>query len=142
MFNAHGWIKLGMNRKHLDIMDEESQIKYDQLDIELNEKIKARLEDIVATNEIIQYNFIDSLNNIESFLSIQLSRNHFNSTLRGFYKWINEISDGSHGVLYELDDENENFNPEKPYKVWRLIGRTFEECEEKIINDKYHIVNY
>ena len=136
MFNSHGWIKIGMNRKDLDIMDEEIQIKYDKLDIELNKKVKHRLKEILETNEIIKYTFIGSLNNLDSFLSIQLSRNHFNSTLRKFYKWTSKISNGSHGVLYEINDEDKNFNSNKPYKVWRLIGNEFDEYEEKMINDK------
>lgn len=142
MFNSHGWVKLGINPKHIDITDEENQMKYDKLDIELDEKIKTRLEEIKTTNEIMKYDYIGTLNNLHSFLSVQLSRNHFTSTLRELYKWISENSDGSHGILYEFDDEDENFNPDKPYKVWRLVGKNFEECEEKIINDKYHIVNY
>jgi hypothetical protein len=131
-----------MNRKDLDIMDEEIQIKYDKLDIELNKKVKHRLKEILETNEIIKYTFIGSLNNLDSFLSIQLSRNHFNSTLREFYKWISKISNGSHGVLYEINDEDKNFNSNKPYKVWRLIGNEFDEYEEKMINDKFHKINY
>ena len=142
MFNSYGWIRLGMNRKDLDIMDEQVQVKFDKLDNELNEKVKHRLKEILATNEIIKYDFTDSLNNLNSFVSIQLSRNHFNPTLREFYKWISEISDGSHGILYEINDEDKNFNPNKPYKVWRLIGNEFEECEEKIINNKFYKVNY
>ncbi len=141
MFNSQGWIKLGMNRKHLDPLDKKAEVKYDKLDMELDEKVKARLQKILATNEIIRYNFI-SMNNLDGFLSIQLSRNHFNKTLREFYQWISEISDGSHGILYEINDEDEHFNEEKPYKVWRLIGNEFEECEELIINEKYHKVNY
>ena len=141
MYNAYGWIKLGMNRKHLDPMDMDAEIKYDELDAQLDEKVKYRLQEIVSTNEIIRYDFI-GMNNLDSFLSIQLSRNHFNGTLRAFYKWISEISDGSHGVLYEVDDEDKNFNDDRPYKVWRLIGKEFEECEELVINEKYHKVNY
>ena len=142
MFNSYGWVMLGMNRKHLDIMDEKIQTEYDKLDIDLDAQVKKRLEEILATNEIMKYDFVGSLNNIESFFSIQLSRNHFNPTLREIYKWIGEISDGSHGILYEFDDEDKNFDPNKPYKIWRLIGREFEECEENVINDKYHMVNY
>ena len=117
MYNSHGWIKLGMNRKHLDIMDEETQIQYDKLDIELTKKVKNRLQEILVKNEIMKYDFIDSLNNLENFISIQLSRNHFHSTLREFFKWIGEVSDGSHGILYEVDDERKDFNPNRPYKV-------------------------
>ena len=142
MFNSHGWIQLGMNRRQLDIMDEEVQMQYDKLDIELDKKVKTRLQEIKATNEIIKFDFIGSMNNLDSFLSIQFSRNHFNSTLREFYKWISEISDGCHGILYEIDDEGKNFNPDKPYKIWRLIGSEFEECKETIINEKYYKVNY
>jgi len=141
MFNSYGWIKLGMNRKHLDPMNTEDELKYDKLDEELDEKVKKRLQEIVDTNEIIRFDFV-GMNNLESFLSIQLSRNHFNKTLREFYKWISEISDGSHGILYEMNDEDPNLNDDRPYKVWRLIGDEFEECEENIINEKYHKVNY
>ena len=142
MFNSYGWIQLGMNRKDLDIMDEEVQIQYDKLDVELNEKVKKKLEQIVEENEIIKYDFIDALNNLDSFLSIQHSRNHFSPRLRDFYKWVAEISDGSHGILYEMDDENKHFNPDKPYRIWRLIGQEFEECQETILNEKYNKVNY
>ncbi len=142
MFNSYGWIQLGMNRKPLDNIDDDLEIKYDKLDIDLNNKVKSKLQEIIDSNEIIQFNFIDKLNNLDSFLSIQLSRNHFNGTLRELYKWISEISDGSHGVLYEMDDECENFNPEKPYRIWRLIGKEFEACEELVLNEKYHKVNY
>jgi hypothetical protein len=62
--------------------------------------------------------------------------------LRELYKWISEISDGSHGVLYELNDEDKNLNDDRPYKMWRLIGNEFEECEETIVNEKYYKVNY
>jgi hypothetical protein len=142
MINSYGWIQLGMNRKHLDPMDIEADFKYDQLDQQLNEKVKSRLQKIVDSNEIIRFDFICGMNNLESFLSIQLSRNHFNSTLRDLYKWISEISDGSHGILYEMDDEYQNFNPNRPYRIWRLIGDEFEECEESILNEKFHKVNY
>lgn len=142
MFNSYGWIKLGMNRKHLDIMDEEIQIKYDKFDIGLDDKVVKKLEAIVNENEIIKYDFIGSLNNLDSFLSIQLSRNHYSPRLRNFYKWVSEISDGSHGILYEMNDEDKEFNSDRPYKIWRLIGNNFEECDESIINDKYHEVNY
>ena len=142
MFNSYGWIKLGMNRKHLDIMDEEIQIKYDKLDIGLDDKVVKKLEAMLNENEIIKYDFIGSLNNLDSFLSIQLSRNHYSPRLRNFYKWVSEISDGSHGILYEMNDEDKEFNSDRPYKIWRLIGSNFEECEESIINDKYHEVNY
>ena len=142
MFNSYGWIQLGMNRKDLDIMDEEIQTQYDELDIELEKKVKSRLQEIVDSKEIIRFDLIGGLNNLESFLSVQLSRNHFNSTLREFYKWVSEISDGSHGILYEMDDERQNFTPDKPYKVWRLIGDEFEECEELILNEKFNKVNY
>ena len=142
MFNSYGWIRLGMNRIHLDIMDEEVQKKYDMLDIKLNEKVRKRLDEILTTNEIIRFDYICSMNNLDSFLSLQLSRNHFNSTLREFYKWVSEISDGSHGILHEFNDEGKDFDPNRPYRVWRLIANEFEECEENIINPKYHIVNY
>jgi hypothetical protein len=142
MFNSYGWIQLGINRKGTDIMDEEIQIKYDKLDIQLDEKVKIRLQEIKDSNEIIRFDFIGGMNNLQSFLSIQLSRNHFNPTLREFYKWISEISDGSHGILYELNDEDKGHNPDKPYRVWRLIGNEFEECQEEIINEKYYKVNY
>ncbi len=142
MFNSYGWIQLGMNRKDLDIMDEEIQNRYDKLDIELEKKVRLKLQEIVDSNEILKFDLIGGLNNLESFLSVQLSRNHFNPTLREFYKWISQISDGSHGILYEMDDERQNFNPDKPYKVWRLIGGEFEECEESTLNEKFHKVNY
>lgn len=142
MFNSYGWVKLGMNRKHLDIMKEKIQLRYDKLDIELDKKVKNKLEQILSENEIIKYDFIGSLNNLESFLSIQHSRNHFSPRLRDFFKWITEVSDGSHGILYEIDNEDPNFDPDKPYRVWRLIGKEFEECVENIINEKYHNVNY
>jgi len=142
MFNSYGWIQLGMNRKGTDMMDEEIQIKYDILDIELDEKVKIRLQEIKDSNEIIRFDFIGGMNNLQSFLSIQLSRNHFNLTLREFYKWVSDISDGSHGILYELNDEDKEYNPDKPYRVWRLIGNEFEECQEEIINEKYYKVNY
>ncbi len=142
MFNSYGWIQLGMNRKGTDIMDEELQIQIDKLDIELDQKVKQRLQEIKSSNEILRFDFIEGMNNLESFLSLQLSRNHFNPTLREFYKWISEISDGSHGILYELNDEAQNHNPNKPYRVWRLIGNEFEECEETIINEKFEKVNY
>lgn len=142
MFNSYGWIQLGINRKGSDIMDEELQIKYDKLDIELDEKVKHRIKEIKATNEIVRFDFIGGMNNLESFLSIQLSRNHFNPSLREFYNWISEISNGSHGILYELNDEDKDYNPDKPYRVWRLIGNEFEECEETVINEKFERVNY
>jgi len=142
MFNSYGWIQLGMNRKGTDMMDEEIQIKYDILDIELDEKVKIRLQEIKDSNESIRFDFIGGMNNLQSFLSIQLSRNHFNLTLREFYKWVSDISDGSHGILYELNDEDKEYNPDKPYRVWRLIGNEFEECQEEIINEKYYKVNY
>jgi len=142
MFNSYGWIQLGINRKGTDIMDEELQIKFDKLDIELDEKVKQKIKQIKETNEIVRFDFIGGMNNLESFLSLQLSRNHFNSTLREFYKWISEISDGSHGILYELNDEDKDHNPNKPYRIWRLIGNEFEECEETIINEKFKKVNY
>jgi hypothetical protein len=142
MFNSYGWIKLGMNRKHLDIMDEDIQIQYDDLDKQLNVKVKTKLEEIIRQNEIVRYSFIDSLNNLNSFLSIQHSSNHFSSTLRDFYNWVTRVSDGSHGVLYEMNDEDKNFNPDKPYRIWRLIGKDFEECQETILNEKYSSVNY
>ena len=142
MFNSYGWIQLGMNRKGTDIMDEELQIKFDKLDIELDQKVKLKLEEIKDSNEIIRFDFIGGMNNLESFLSIQLSRNHFNSSLREFYKWICEISDGSHGILYEINHEDKDYNPNKPYRVWRLIGSEFEECQEIIINEKFEKVSY
>ncbi|HPK10098.1 MAG TPA: hypothetical protein PK246_07180, partial [Saprospiraceae bacterium] len=80
MFNSYGWIQLGMNRKGTDMMDEEIQIKYDILDIELDEKVKIRLQEIKDSNESIRFDFIGGMNNLQSFLSIQLSRNHFNLT--------------------------------------------------------------
>jgi len=142
MFNSYGWIQFGMNRKGTDIMDEELQIRYDKKDIELDMQVKLKLKEIKELNEIIRFDFIGGMNNLESFLSVQLSRNHFNSTLRKFYEWVSQISDGSHGILYEIDDEDKNHNPNRPYKVWRLIGTEFEECEETIINEKYEKVNY
>lgn len=142
MFNSYGWVQLGNNRKGSDILDEEIQIKYDKLDLELDEKVKRKIKEIKATNEIVNFDFIGGMNNLESFLSVQLSRNHFNPSLREFYKWISEISDGSHGVLYELNDEDKDYNPDKPYRVWRLIGNEFEECEETVINEKFEKLNY
>jgi len=142
VFNSYGWVQLGNNRKGSDILDEEIQIKYDKLDLELDEKVKRKIKEIKATNEIVNFDFIGGMNNLESFLSVQLSRNHFNPSLREFYKWISEISDGSHGVLYELNDEDKDYNPDKPYRVWRLIGNEFEECEETVINEKFEKLNY
>ncbi len=142
MFNSYGWIQLGINQKNIDSLDEEEEMKYYELNKELNNKVKSRLQDIMDTNEVIRFDFIDNLNNLESFLSIQLSRNHFNNTLRELYKWISEISDGSHGVLYELNDEDKNLNDDRPYRIWKLIGSEFEQCEESIMNEKYYKVNY
>ena len=82
------------------------------------------------------------MNNLESFITVQFSRNHFNPILREFYQWISGISDGSHGVLYEINNEEKDFNSNKPYNLWRLIGREFEECKENTMNEKYHKVNY
>lgn len=50
---------------------------------------------------------------------------------------MDEQSDDSHGILYELNDEDKDYNSDKPYRVWRLIGNEFEECEETIINEKF-----
>lgn len=142
MFNSYGWIQLGMNRTGTDMMDERLQEQIDKLDIQLDNKVKERIKEIIDSNEIIKFDFTGGMNNLESFLTVQLSRNHFSSTLREFYNWISKISDGSHGVLYEINNEEEGFDSNKPYRLWRLIGNKFEECSENVINEKYHIVNY
>lgn len=141
MFNAYGWIQLGMNRVGTD-MDEQVQEHIDNLDIQLVDKVKVRIQEILDSNEIVKFDFTGSMNNLENFITFQLSRNHFNSTLREFFQWISEISDGSHGVLYEINDEEIGFDSNRPYRLWRLIGKEFEEVDEKVINEKYHKVNY
>lgn len=44
--------------KGSDIMKEDEQIKFDKLDIALDEKVRTRLKEIVDTNEIIKFDFI------------------------------------------------------------------------------------
>jgi len=95
-----------MNRKGTDIMDEGLQIKYDKKDIGLDLQVKLNLKEIQELNEIKNFDFISGMNDLKSFLSVQLSRNHFNSTLRKFYEWVSQISNVSHGILYEIDDED------------------------------------
>jgi len=142
MFNSYGWIQLGINRKHLNGLNREIEAQYDQLDLELEQKVSTRLQYIVDSDEIIRFDLIRGMNNLENFLSIQLSRNHFSSTLRDLYQWISEISDGSHGILYEMNYEDPDWDEDKPYRVWRLVGDEFEECREVLLNEKYHKVNY
>jgi len=141
MFNSYGWIQLGVNRIGTDIMNEGIQEQIDKLDIQLESKVKDKIQEITDSNEIVKFD-ISAMNNLDGFITMKLSRNHFSPTLREFFKWISEISDGSHGILYEINNEEKGFDSNKPYRLWRLIGNEFEECEENIINEKYHKVNY
>lgn len=144
MYNCYGWIKLGVSRKHIDhnALDEEhQQTLIDKKEINLGEEVSNKIEELFK-NDIGKYRYIGGMNNLDEFLSLQYSRNHGSSRIRDFYKWVAEISDGSHGILYEIDDEAKGFNPDKPYKVYRLIGSTFEECEETLINEKFKGLEY
>ena len=144
MYNCYGWIKLGMSRKQIDInaSDEENQqILIDKKEIELGKEVSQRIENLFK-NDIGKYQYTGGMNNLDEFLSLQYSRNHGSSRIRDFYKWVAEISNGSHGVLYEIDDELEGFNPNKPYKIYRLVGNIFEECAETLINEKFEGLEY
>ena len=143
MYNCYGWIQLGMNRRHIDLNDpneEKFQEEIDDLDTELELKVKARLKELGESGWFISQYM--NTNNLSDLVSIQYSRNHFCELARDFYKWIAEISDGSHGVLYEMDDERKGLDSDKPYRILRLVGKEVDEFDETLINEKFSVVNY
>jgi hypothetical protein len=140
MFNSYGWIQLGFNRKNFDFLDEDIQQELDKKDELLCKDVRSKLNELIDKNEMLRFD-IEDINNLSNFLNVRISTNHSNETLRSLFKWISEISDGSHGVLYEIDDERNDYDPKKPYKIFRLIGNEFEKCEELLLNEKFHTIS-
>lgn len=144
MYNAHGWINLRINPNIIENTNTDT-IEYDDLYDKLVEKHKeiiiSELEKISKEDFWIKYQ-ISSCNNFYNFLTIQYSRNHKSALLKDFYKFVAKNGDASHGLLYEVDDEAENFNEEKPYRVYRLIGNNFEEVDEVFFNGNLNGLEY
>ena len=144
MYNAHGWINLRINPNIIENTNTDT-IEYDDLYDKLVEKHKeiiiSELEKISKEDFWIKYQ-ISSFNNFYNFLTIQYSRNHKSDLIIDFYKFVAENDDSSHGLLYVVDDEAENFNEERPYKVYRLIGNNFEEVDEVFFNGNLNGLEY
>lgn len=139
MYNAHGWINLRISPKASELETINTiSIQYDEIEEKLYEefieKIKLELERIKKENLFIKYEIIN-FNNFSNFLTIQYSRNHKSNILKDFYSFVAKLNDGSHGLLYEIDDEND-FNEHKPYKIYRLLGNEFKEIEETNFNNQ------
>lgn len=144
MYNAHGWINLRINSNIIENTNTDT-IEYDDLYDKLVEKHKeiiiSELEKISKEDFWIKYQ-ISSYNNFYNFLTIQYSRNHKSDLIIDFYKFVAENGDSSHGLLYVVDDEAENFNEEKPYRLYRLIGNNFEEVDEVFFNGNLNGLEY
>lgn len=139
MYNCQGWIVLRISPN--SIKDIENDDLEDELIRKFIEKVLMELKRIRSENHFIKYELI-SFNNMGDFLTIQYSRNHKSDVLKNFFEFVANTSDGSHGILYEMDDEDKNFQDENPYKAYRLIGNKFEEIEENIFNGKLNGLEY
>jgi len=83
-------------------------------------RIKGRIGQLEALNEFYD---LRSLNG-EYHLTIKANQNHRDEKIIEFFKWIADISVGSFGLLYVLDDEDVKRNNENKFKVWENEKRT------------------
>ncbi|MDP8079944.1 Imm7 family immunity protein [Phocoenobacter skyensis] len=64
-------------------------------------KIQMKISELDCVNEIYSLKCLNGTYH----LGIMVNHNHQNDNVIEFFKWISEISKGSYGVLYMLDDE-------------------------------------
>ncbi|WP_396146446.1 Imm7 family immunity protein [Flavobacterium sp.] len=144
MYNCQGWIVLRISPnsiKDIEICSQEYDDLEDEFIRKFIEKVLKELKRISSENHFIKYELI-SFNNMSDFLTIQYSRNHKSDVIIKFFEFVANLGNGSHGLLYETNDEDIDFQNEKPYKLYRLLGSKFEEIEEKIFNGNLNGLEY
>ena len=99
----------------------------------LNDIIKRIKKQIVELGEINEFYDLRPLNG-SYHLTIKAAHNHRDEKIIEFFKWIADISVGSFGLLYVLDDEDRKRNNENKFKVWRMENGQIDELDDPILS--------
>ena len=157
MFNAHGWICIRSSRSAytadlpLDLLLELDK-ETDNADARLWDELEAHLSAYGVDSEeyytfedglkvkpiglsLIKWNFYRRLNNMRGLLTLVTSRNHRCNDFIELVNWIAVKAEGSYGIIYVYDDEDENSQNE--FKVWRILNGRVEEFSD-ILLGPYH----
>lgn len=102
----------------------------ERLLIDIINRIEARIGVLEAHNEFYD---LRSLNG-QYHLTIKANHNHRDEAIIEFFKWIANISTGSLGLLYVLDDEDINRGNENKFKVWRMKKGQVDELDDQFLS--------
>ena len=93
-------------------------------------RINKRIEELEGTNEFYDLRQLNGAYH----LTIKADHNHRDEQIIDFFKWIAEISIGSFGLLYVLDDEDIKRNNENKFKVWRMKKGQIDELDDPFLS--------
>jgi hypothetical protein len=93
-------------------------------------KIRKRIGELMGTNECYDLRPLNGLYH----LTIKAQHNHRDEQIIDFFKWIAEISVGSFGLLYVLDDEDIKRNNDNKFKVWRMKKGQVDELDDPFLS--------
>lgn len=154
MFNAHGWICVRSSRSAYtanlpnDLVDELDET-INNADERLWDELEAHLsaygvdsEDVYTFEDgleirpielsLIKWNFYRHFNNMNGLLTLVTSRNHRCNHFIDLVNWIAKKGEGSYGIIYVHDNEDENSSNE--FKVWRILKGEVEEFSDKLLS--------
>jgi hypothetical protein len=92
--------------------------------------IKGRIGELEAHNEFYDLRLLNG----EYHLTIKGDHNHRDEIIIDFFKWIADISVGSFGLLYVLDDEDIKRGNENKFKVWRMKKGKVDELDDPFLS--------
>ncbi|MCA9457357.1 MAG: hypothetical protein KC587_11890 [Nitrospira sp.] len=140
MFLGFGWAIIQTSREdyvttsfeELDDLDEVMREK----DRELHRQCRDWLE--THADHWLIWQFIENLNNHSNLLHFCTSRNHRTSTFWILAEFIVEQSQGSYGVLYVHDDEDQGRRTgqdhSESFRVWRMLDGQLTEHDDRLFS--------
>jgi hypothetical protein len=93
-------------------------------------RIKKRILELEGTNEFYDLRQLNGAYH----LTIMADHNHRDEKIIDFFRWIADISVGSFGLLYVLDDEDIKRNNENKFKVWRMKKGQIDELDDPFLS--------
>ena len=93
-------------------------------------KIQERIQKLKTLNEFYDLRPLNGAYH----LTIQVNHSHRDDRVIKFFKWIADISIGSFGLLYILDDEDIQRGNKNKFKVWRIKKGQIDEMDDLFLS--------
>lgn len=117
MVEFHGWATI---RYHTHDTDQD-----------LQDKCWKKVEDHVQSLSVQNLIHLQRYNGCDS-LHIAGQHNHDGEYVIDLFRWLAKVSPGSYGILYIIDDEDENH--ENEFIIWRLCRGVLTEYDDPFLS--------